>query len=46
MYYSATGDKLRAGTFGRGLWQTDIEASLLAGELNAGVPDKFSISEN
>jgi len=26
--YSAGGDKLRAGTFGRGLWETTIEAAL------------------
>jgi len=28
IYYNASGNKLRAGTFGRGLWETDIESSL------------------
>lgn len=28
IFYSVSGDKLRAGTFGRGLWETNIETAL------------------
>ena len=28
IYYNVSGDKLRAGTFGRGLWETNIETAL------------------
>jgi len=28
IYYNFSGDKLRAGTFGRGLWETTIESAL------------------
>jgi photosystem II stability/assembly factor-like uncharacterized protein len=31
IYYGATGDKLRAGTFGRGLWETDLTLNNVVG---------------
>lgn len=45
IYYNATGDKLRAGTFGRGLWETNISTTGIQ-NISSELPIEYSLGQN
>jgi photosystem II stability/assembly factor-like uncharacterized protein len=45
IYYNSAGDKLRAGTYGRGLWETNISTTGIQ-NISSGIPFEYSLGQN
>ena len=45
IYYNSAGDKLRAGTYGRGLWETNISATGIQ-NISSEIPFEYSLGQN
>ncbi|HEY5534789.1 MAG TPA: T9SS type A sorting domain-containing protein [Ignavibacteria bacterium] len=45
IYYNSSGDRLRAGTFGRGLWETNISTTGIE-NISSEIPFKYSLGQN